>query len=103
MNIIFGRDTAAQLRERHIVLELEVLDAGGKPLECFCLVDGTSIPTSELATLRHAVQLHDKLIENLGRENWPVCRDLIEHLQGRFGGELDSFYATILERTKPAV
>lgn len=103
MNIIFGRANAARLREQHIVLELEVLDAGGLPLECFCLLDIASIPTDELAALRHCVQLHDKLVANLGQKKYSVCRDLIEHLQGKFGGQLDSFYQVISERTKPAV
>ena len=103
MNIIFGRHNADLLRERHIILDLETLDADGQALECFCLVDGAAIPTNELASLRHSVRLHDKLVENLRKKNYAVCAELIEHLRGRFGGELDSFYDHVIERSKPTV
>jgi hypothetical protein len=33
-------------------------------------------------------------------KNWKYCRDAIEHLQGKWRGELDSFYDTLLDRIK---
>ena len=98
MNIIFGRHNAATIKENHLVLELETLDANGRPLECFCVLDSASVPLSELPLLEHYLKLHQTLVDNLKNQKHAVCLDLIEHLQGKFGGELDSFYQVIAER-----
>ena len=100
MNIIFGRHNAEALGERFLVLELETLDANGTPLECFCVVDGNSIPAKELPTLDHFSRLHQTFVDNLKKKNSAVCQDLYEHLHGKFGGNLDSFYEFVLERVK---
>jgi hypothetical protein len=46
--------------------------------------------------------LHENLIEELKKENYKFCLDAIDHLLGKFGGELDSFYTIIQERAKLA-
>ena len=98
MDIIFGRSNAQVIKERYLVLELETLDAGGQPLECFCMVDPAVIPAAERPFLEHYLKLHQTLADNLKEKKYAICLDLIEHLLGKFGGELDSFYQTIAER-----
>jgi hypothetical protein len=98
MNVIFGKLNADLVRQTHLVLELETFDAGGKPLECYCLVDSSLIPLAELSQLEHYKKLHQAFVDNLKIKNYKVCRDLIPHLQGKFGGEVDSFYTVIAER-----
>jgi hypothetical protein len=48
--------------------------------------------------VRHYAGLHQRLIDNLNKRDYLVCQALIEHLTGKFGGQLDTFYETILER-----
>lgn len=98
MNVIFGRKNAEDLKERHLILELETFDAGGKSLECFCIVPGESIPVGELTSIQQYSKIHQTLVDNLNKKNYTVCQELIGHLYGRFGGELDSFYQVILDR-----
>lgn len=98
MNVIFGKSNAEMLQTRYLILELETFNAGGRPLECFCLVDFNSVPTTELPLLDHYKKLHTNFVENLKNQNYAVCRDLIPHLSGKFGGELDSFYQVVGER-----
>ena len=102
MNIIFGKKNADLLREQYLLLELETFDVAGSPLECYCLIDTGSIPINELNTLRHYTDLHGIFVNNLKNKNYKLCNDLLPHLQGKFGGSLDSFYYVIAERIKTA-
>lgn len=98
MNIIFGKTNADLLKEKYLVLDLETFEVDGKQLECFCLVDSEKIAPTDYALLDHYTQLHRAFVDNLKTKNYNLCRDLIPHLLGKFGGELDSFYQTINER-----
>ena len=98
MNVIFGRSNAELLGDRYLVLELEKLQSDGKSVECFCAVPWEELTSSNMSAVQHYAQLHQRLIENLNEKNYLVCHDLIEHLLGKFGGHLDSFYEIILER-----
>ena len=99
MFIIFGRSNAEAIDSRYLILELETLNVNESNLECFCLVDMSAIPPAEFVMLDHYKKLHQTLIDNLKQNNLDICIDLIEHLRGKFGGELDSFYEHILERS----
>lgn len=99
MFVIFGRQNAEAINDRYLILELETLTVNESKLECFCLVDMLVIPHAELPMLEHHKKLHQTLVDNLTQCNHDVCIDLIEHLHGKFGGELDSFYNHILERS----
>jgi hypothetical protein len=38
------------------------------------------------------------LIKNYRAANWKFCEDALEHLQGRWNGEVDSFYSMLSQR-----
>jgi len=98
MQLIFNRQDAEELREQHTVLELETITKDGVTLDVFCLVPADSINLSELAQLGHHVKLHQAFVDAFKVHDFKVCRDLYEHLIGRFGGELDTFYDEIVQR-----
>ena len=98
MNVIFDRQVAEQLREKYLVLELETFPAGERLVETFCVVGGDSIPATEMPTIKHYEQLHIDFVAALKQENNSLCLEIIPHLRGKFGGELDSFYDIIYER-----
>jgi hypothetical protein len=100
MNIIFSRSAAEELSEKYLVLELESLPAGDQVLECFCVVPAERLSHKELPKLDHYRKLHESLVRNLKNKNYPFCQEIIGHLMGQFGGELDSFYQVILSRIK---
>lgn len=103
MNVVFSRAVAQQLKEKYLVLELETFEVGDKTVETFCVVAGDKIPFDEMPTLKHYEQLHQTFIDELNKKNYSVCQELITHLTGRFGGELDSFYSVIRDRIKTLV
>lgn len=98
MNVVFSRQIAEQLKEKYLVLEMETFPAGERLVETFCVVGGDSIPQSEMPTLKHYEQLHIDFVAALKQGKNSFCLELIPHLRGKFGGELDSFYDIIYER-----
>jgi hypothetical protein len=96
MNIIIGETAAQQLKQNYTILELETFTTTNGPVKTFCVVE--NIPIMELMNLESYKKLHQQLIDEYYKKNYKFCVDAIEHLTGKFGGELDTFYSTILDR-----
>ena len=98
MNIIFKENTK-EIQEKYTVLDLDTfLMPDGSTRTACCLVE--SIPIMELSQINSLKDLHANLIENYAKKNWNYCEQAIEQLVGKWGGELDSFYAELQTRIK---
>ena len=102
MQLIFGCENAEKLRDRYTVLELETLEKDGVSLEVFCLIPGEKIGIPDLPQLENWTKLHNDFLHGYHTQQYQYCRQAIEHLMGKFGGELDSFYEEILKRIDAA-
>ena len=100
MHIVMGNEVADQLRERFTVLELETFTEDDKDITAYCVIPADKIPLGEMALLDQWTDLHANLIKEYYKQNNQFCIDAIEHLMGKFSGELDSFYEEILNRIK---
>jgi hypothetical protein len=98
MDIIFSRQTAEELSERYLVLELEPHIVEDKILETFCVVPTEKISITELTMLDHWKKLHQEFVQANKDKNAKLCNDLAEYLTGKFGGELDEFYSIVCQR-----
>lgn len=98
MDIIFSRSVAESLSEKYTVLELEPHCVGEDILETFCVVAGDKIPLSEITMLEHWKKLHSEFVQSNKDGNGKLCRDLAEHLIGKWSGELDEFYTIVCSR-----
>jgi hypothetical protein len=98
MHIIFGQDVE-EIRQKHLVLELETFIVAGKPTTAYCLVPPESIKVEEMPDLARYKGIHEALIDALNRKDWSTVSEGITHLRGKFNGELDSFY-DILEQER---
>lgn len=96
MNIILGEENVKDIDNKYIVLELDTMVIDGAPVKAYCLVEQMSL--DEFFTLDNYRDLHEKLISNYHKKNWSFCEQAIEHLKGRWRGEVDSFYDSLLER-----
>ena len=56
-----------------------------------------------MISLEDNKKLHAALIENLKTKNYKFCQEAIEHLMGKFGGEVDTFYEIIMSRCKESL
>ena len=99
MNIILGKEAADKLQENYTILELETLTMqDGTVVTAYCAVN--EITLNELPTLEASKQLHSNFIREYNKKNYKFCQDALEHLLGKFNGELDSFYIEIAQRIK---
>jgi|TARA_R110000868_G_scaffold307254_5_gene568706 hypothetical protein len=102
MQLIFGRENAEKLKERYTVLELETVEKEGTSIEVFCLIPGEKIGLPDLPTVDQWIKLHNDFLNGYQTNQYEYCRQCIEHLMGKFGGEVDTFYEEILTRINKA-
>lgn len=98
MDIIFGRENADKLREQYIVLDLETVEQDGVSIEVFCLVSGDKVSLADMMQIDAWIKLHNDFLNGYRTKQYKFCRDCIDSLKGRFGGEVDTFYDEILRR-----
>ena len=103
MNLIFGQENATLLRQKYTVLDLETIattspDGTTSSLEVFCLIPGEKMPVDELPQLEHWTKIHNDMLGGYSKGEYEFVKQCIEHLLGKFGGELDSFYTILLQR-----
>ena len=97
MNIIFGENIAA-LENKYTVLELDTfrIGADGPVNTAYCVLE--LIPLEEMALAESMVDLHGNLMKEYKTRNWNFCEQAIEHLMGKWNGELDTFYQELEKR-----
>lgn len=92
MNIILGNDNLDTISTRYTVLPLDKIRVAKSPdaIQSYCLIE--NLPIGEMFHLDNWINLHKNLMINYERRNWLYCVQAIEHLKGKWNGELDSFY-----------
>lgn len=93
-----GDQITNEIQDKYIVLELDQFqkDQQHPPVSAYCLVE--NVPLDELPQADHWQDLHAKLMENYRKANWTFCEQALEHLEGRWNGEVDSFYQELRQR-----
>lgn len=103
MNIIFAtREEAEDLRQKYIVLELDSFQMPNLPdaVVSWCVIDTSSVTIGDLPSMTQYVDLHNNMMRNYRLRNWKYCEDALEHLVGKWRGDVDSFYANLDQRIK---
>jgi hypothetical protein len=96
MNIIFKEHSEA-IEKKHVVLDLDTFSIPDGSIHTVCCVV-ENIPITELSETENLKALHAGLIASYGQRNWNQCEQAIAQLVGKWGGELDSFYAELKNR-----
>lgn len=96
MNIIF-KNSITELDTKYTVLELDTFRFPDGTLHTACCVV-ENIPIMEFSQTENLKNLHANLIENYRQKNWNYCEQALEHLVGKWGGEVDSFYQDLQAR-----
>lgn len=99
MQIVFGEQTARELGEKYTVLELDTVQTANGVLHPYCVVPMEQIAL-DMANLEHDVSLHNKFVQAIKDNDVKLCLDLSDHLIGKFGGEVDTFYEIVVQRCK---
>ena len=100
MNIILGEENVKEIDQKYTVLELDTLLFSGSatPVTAYCLVEKVGL--EEFVTLDRFRELHNNMMKNYRLKNWKYCEDALEHLMGKWRGELNSFYDDVAIRIK---
>jgi len=100
MNIVLGEENIKNMDERYLVLELDtfIFQGSDQPVTAYCLLEQLTL--DEMFKIVEFKDLHTNLIANYRKQNWNFCEQAIEHLKGRWRGELDTFYDNLLERVE---
>lgn len=98
MHIIFGKDNISELKAKYTVLTLDTFRLPGEtePVTAYCIID--KVPLEEMVQLDAWQDLHENLLREYQIKNWKYCEDALEHLRGRWQGELDTFYQDLAAR-----
>ena len=98
MNIIFGDNVADLAREKYTVLELDTFKFKETTATAYAVVE--QIPLQEMGIVSELLELHTNLMREYNNRNWKYCEDAIDHLSGKWNGELDTFYSELLDRVQ---
>ena len=100
MNIIIGKYEAERLAEKYTVLPLETMKFKSNPdlpaTTAYCLIE--NIPTEEMNKIEEWKALHIKFYENYQKGDFHFCTNALEHLKGKWGGEIDTYYRVMEDR-----
>lgn len=98
MNILFGSAVTDDIRDKYILLPLDTIyfTAADRQETAYCLID--NIPIPELMSVDEQIAQHNELIEHYQQGDFDSCRQRIDQLMGRWGGEVDSFYQELVDR-----
>lgn len=97
MQIVWDQNVINDLKAHHTLLELETFDVNGKLVVAYCVVPAEKL-LADIENLGSYINLHGEFVQAYKDRDFKLCTDISEHLLGRFGGELDSFYEEILSR-----
>jgi hypothetical protein len=97
MQIVWDQEVIEKLKGSHTVLELETFEVDGKPLTAYCVVPAEKL-FNDMSQLDSLTSLHAGFVQAFNQKNYQLCCDAVEHLKGKFGGELDTFYDCIIEK-----
>ena len=62
------------------------------------MISTDNVTLQDLPVMDRYQELHNNMMRNYKLKNWKYCEDAIEHLLGRWKGDLDSFYNEIATR-----
>jgi hypothetical protein len=95
---MFDDSITDDIKSKYTVLQLDTFYFADIDTQrvAYCLVE--TVPIAEMMGIDKNIELHNNLLRNYTLKNWNYCIDAIEHLKGRWNGELDSFYDSVVSR-----
>lgn len=100
MYIIFGSNAAEEVGKVKLVLEVDTIRIMPQDVlaPSYCVLDEVVMDGSPF--LINNIQVHQETIKQYRLQNWNYCINAIKDLRGCWGGELDEFYNSVLERAQ---
>ena len=90
----------APVKQRYLVLELDTFKIKDNIIPSWCVIDAGDIPLAEMTELDYYKTQLENLIKNYKKGDFNFVEQMLEHLKGKFGGNVDSFYMELFARTQ---
>lgn len=102
MNIILENEVTDQIGDKYILLELDTFlrTTNGQRVKSYAVVSRDDIVLQEIPLMEHNERLHANLIKNYKKGDFNFCKQAIAALQGKWKGEIDSYYMILGSRIK---
>ena len=102
MNIILENEVTDQIGDKYILLELDTFlrTTNGQRVKSYAVVSRDDIVLQEIPLMEHNEKLHANLMKNYQKGDFNFCKQAIAALQGKWKGEIDSFYMILGTRIK---
>ena len=102
MNIILENEVTDQIGDKYILLELDTFlrTTNGQRVKSYAVVSRDDIVLQEIPLMEHNEKLHANLMKNYQKGDFNFCKQAIAALQGKWKGEIDSFYMILGSRIK---
>ena len=100
MNIVLENQVTDDIKEKFMLAELDSFqnEPDGVAIQSYAVITKDEINLQEIHNVERFIDIHNNLMKIYRIRNWKYCEDAIEHLMGKFRGELDSFYTVLNER-----
>lgn len=98
MHIISGKENAEQVKNKHVVLEVDTIRVASGELELFAVIE--DVPFKEIEFKDENITRHESLIEDYRNRRWSDCLTKIKLLKGLWNEEMDPFYDEIIQRAE---
>ena len=102
MQVIFGKQQADSLKEKFTLLELDTFmqDGLSEPITTYAVMSIADLQLQDIPNLAGLTDVHNTMLKEYRKRNWNFCHQALEHLHGKWGGQLDSFYKIFEDRIK---
>lgn len=102
MQVIFGSDQADRLKDKFTLLELDTFMEQGldEPITAYAILGMQEVQLAEIPNLAGLIDVHNTMLKEYKKRNWNYCHQALEHLHGKWSGQLDSFYKIFEDRVK---
>jgi hypothetical protein len=97
MQIIFDAKLVSNLSEKYAVLELDTVmqPMMSKPLTLYAVIE--NITLDDILQLSELKERHQKMMQLYKSGEWEATAELVDLLVGKWNGELDTFYQSVLD------
>jgi len=96
MHIIFDQDSVEDLKQKHILLELDTLEINGQTRTLYCLLENFSY--NDVPDIFHFAELHQQFIDLYKQGQYQESLVLLKKCQSYEYNDIKSFYHVMEKR-----
>lgn len=100
MYIVWGEDNLEEFKGRYTALELDefIVVETEQTIKAYCVLENKDVRLETFPDLEIWTKNHAAFREGYTKQKWGFCLEMLGHLKGKFGGDMDDYYDEMIER-----